>query len=229
MPLSPIGNTVYTHKMIRALRTKLASILQTRSPATLPAPTKAGSCTTGACVTAPFAWYAHRNNNATVTDTLSSCMRPIAATAKEQNTKTNYMVCMLLQKLTAVQFIKKLPTHEGSQIYLTLYLLTWRIWWVLNNASRWQMGFNLAFKGLKQLAINSMPDESSTYHHNNLIKIHLNIILPSMSRSPNWQLAPLPSASHTLFISPYLILLPSKYLLMITNYGVPWFKTFAVF
>jgi len=25
----------------------------------------------------------------------------------------------------------------------------WRIWWAPNNASRWQMGFNLAFKGLK--------------------------------------------------------------------------------
>jgi len=31
---------------------------------------------------------------------------------------------------------------------LTLYLLTWRIWWAPNNASRWQMGFNWAFKGL---------------------------------------------------------------------------------
>jgi len=33
--------------------------------------------------------------------------------------------------------------------HLTLILLTWRIWWVPNNASRWQMGFNSAFKGLK--------------------------------------------------------------------------------
>jgi len=32
---------------------------------------------------------------------------------------------------------------------LTLILLTWRIWWAPNNASRWQMGFNSAFKGLK--------------------------------------------------------------------------------
>ena len=31
---------------------------------------------------------------------------------------------------------------------LTLILLTWRIWRVSNNASRWHMGFNLAFKGL---------------------------------------------------------------------------------
>jgi hypothetical protein len=31
---------------------------------------------------------------------------------------------------------------------LTLILLTWRIWWARNNASRWQMGFNSTFKGL---------------------------------------------------------------------------------
>jgi hypothetical protein len=31
---------------------------------------------------------------------------------------------------------------------LTLYLPTWRIWWAPNNASKGQMGFNLAFKGL---------------------------------------------------------------------------------
>jgi len=31
---------------------------------------------------------------------------------------------------------------------LTLILLTWRIWWAPNNASRWQMGFNLTFKEL---------------------------------------------------------------------------------
>ena len=32
---------------------------------------------------------------------------------------------------------------------LTLTLLTWRIWWAPNNASRWQMLFNSAFKGLR--------------------------------------------------------------------------------
>jgi len=31
---------------------------------------------------------------------------------------------------------------------LTLNLLTWKIWWTSNNASRWQMGFNLACKEL---------------------------------------------------------------------------------
>jgi len=33
---------------------------------------------------------------------------------------------------------------------LTLNPLTWKTWWAPNNASRWQMGFNSAFKGLKQ-------------------------------------------------------------------------------
>ena len=33
---------------------------------------------------------------------------------------------------------------------LTLILLTWRKWWVPNNASKQQMGFNSAFKGLTQ-------------------------------------------------------------------------------
>jgi len=31
---------------------------------------------------------------------------------------------------------------------LALILLTWKIWWVPNNASKWQMGFNSAFEGL---------------------------------------------------------------------------------
>ena len=38
-----------------------------------------------------------------------------------------------------------------SAFLLTLILLTWRIWWAPNNANRWQMGFNSAFKGLSWL------------------------------------------------------------------------------
>jgi hypothetical protein len=34
---------------------------------------------------------------------------------------------------------------------LTLTLLTWRIWRASTNASKWQMGFNSAFKGLMWL------------------------------------------------------------------------------
>ena len=40
-----------------------------------------------------------------------------------------------------------LPRHCGTN-NLTLSPLTWRTWWAPNNASRWQMGFKSAFKGL---------------------------------------------------------------------------------
>jgi len=40
---------------------------------------------------------------------------------------------------------KSKSAPEGA--VLTLILLMWRIWWAPNNASRWQMGFNSAFKG----------------------------------------------------------------------------------
>jgi hypothetical protein len=56
-----------------------------------------------------------------------------------------------------------IPTAVFS-LSLTLIPLTWRIWWASNNASRWQMGFNSAFKGLKRPnrlwdQLNSLPDE----------------------------------------------------------------------
>ena len=38
---------------------------------------------------------------------------------------------------------------KRAQKGLTLILLTWKIWLTPNNASKWQMGLNLAFKGLK--------------------------------------------------------------------------------
>ena len=49
-----------------------------------------------------------------------------------------------------------MPTYNGMRSgsprgSLTLTLLTWRIWWAPNNASKWQMEFNLAFKVLMTL------------------------------------------------------------------------------
>jgi hypothetical protein len=41
------------------------------------------------------------------------------------------------------------------QHFLTLILLTWRIWWAPNNASRWQIGFNSPFKGLNHFISSS--------------------------------------------------------------------------
>jgi len=45
-------------------------------------------------------------------------------------------------------FSCKLKLMKVGHLILTLILLTWRIWWAPNNASKWQMGFNLVFKGL---------------------------------------------------------------------------------
>jgi len=38
--------------------------------------------------------------------------------------------------------------HSANCLSLTLNPLTWKIWWAPNNASRWRMGFNSAFKAL---------------------------------------------------------------------------------
>jgi hypothetical protein len=43
-----------------------------------------------------------------------------------------------------------------SECPLTLYLLTCRIWWAANNASKGQMGFNLVFKELMFTAWQSL-------------------------------------------------------------------------
>ena len=37
---------------------------------------------------------------------------------------------------------------QSRGVCWTLILLTWRIWWASNNASKWKMGFSLAFRGL---------------------------------------------------------------------------------
>jgi len=47
---------------------------------------------------------------------------------------------------------------------LTRNLLTWRIWWFPNNASRWQTGFNLAFKGLNQYLFFNIPAHIWSLH-----------------------------------------------------------------
>ena len=38
---------------------------------------------------------------------------------------------------------------------LNLTLLTWRIWWAPNNASRWQVGFNRVFKRLSESEVSA--------------------------------------------------------------------------
>jgi hypothetical protein len=48
--------------------------------------------------------------------------------------------CVLLVSLLFIGAVK---------LSLTLILPTWKIWRAPNNASKWQMGFNSAFKGLR--------------------------------------------------------------------------------
>ena len=54
---------------------------------------------------------------------------------------------------TWVTFPWELTKMLIEKALLPLNPLTWKIWWAPNNASRWQMGFNSAFKGLKELIV----------------------------------------------------------------------------
>ena len=58
-----------------------------------------------------------------------------------------YIISYLLQQSTVLCAALYIFTVTCVHT-LTLYQLTWRIWWAPNNASKWQMGFNSAFKGL---------------------------------------------------------------------------------
>jgi len=49
-----------------------------------------------------------------------------------------------------IHVVQYVMSCKQSALSLTLILLTWRIWWS-NNASKWRMGFNSAFKGLKYI------------------------------------------------------------------------------
>jgi len=55
--------------------------------------------------------------------------------------------CILL-----VDSVESFPEFLICYIKLTLILLTWSIGWAPNNASRWQMVFNSAFKGLTYMS-----------------------------------------------------------------------------
>ena len=66
--------------------------------------------------------------------------------------------CMAKQRFSVLIFSRhthtkqhslyEFQTFRFSSLRLTLNPLTWKIWWAPNNFSRWQMGFNSAFKGL---------------------------------------------------------------------------------
>jgi hypothetical protein len=69
---------------------------------------------------------------------------------------------------------------------LTLILLTWGKWWTPNNASKWQMGFNSAFKGLIVCKYKYINNQQNTllysvmyFVHNIFTNMFWPILLPS--------------------------------------------------
>ena len=77
-----------------------------------------------------------------------------------------YLTCFFSFTFRFILFLPSLPSSTLFHLLLsspavmlsfrllsslTLILLTWRIWWSPNKASKGQMGFNSAFKGLNSL------------------------------------------------------------------------------
>ena len=60
----------------------------------------------------------------------------------------NIKYCMETHTILVYFSFPSMTLPYMLQLFLTLILLTWRIWWAPNNGSKWQMGFNLVFKGL---------------------------------------------------------------------------------
>jgi len=56
-----------------------------------------------------------------------------------------------------------LSSYSTRDFQLTLILLTWKIWWAPNNARKWQMAFNLAFKGLSIDAVFRIKETKHSY------------------------------------------------------------------
>jgi len=95
---------------------------------------------------------------------------------KYLNSTLNYITtpsrleCIYLSN-TTISCVRQVHTLHSS---LTLTLLTWRIWWAPNNASKWQMGFSSAFKGLiiNTTGMTNLMTTPSMYTH---IPIHCSL------------------------------------------------------
>jgi hypothetical protein len=79
---------------------------------------------------------------------------------------------------------------------LTLSLLTWKIWWAPNNASKWQMGFNFAFKGFKKsyCIFATMSWRMKSFTTKNKLKIKCKVVMffhfAFVVNSKSWLLLP---------------------------------------
>jgi hypothetical protein len=79
-------------------------------------------------------------------------------------TQDTFMICLWI----ICNFVQFMHIRCFSRMIcaLTLTLLTWRIWWAPINASRWQMEFNWAFKGLSNAIIEYYFVVQSDWTHN---------------------------------------------------------------
>ena len=64
-------------------------------------------------------------------------------------TRRRWLLCDHVQQNKLQIFLNAFYETPSYGNYLTLILQTWRIWWTPNNVSKWQMGFNSVFKGLR--------------------------------------------------------------------------------
>ena len=68
--------------------------------------------------------------------------------------RNSNIICFFANLLQFYKFSNPIKQHwkqchkQNLPVFLTLYMLTWRMWWAPNNASKGQMRFNSAFKGL---------------------------------------------------------------------------------
>ena len=84
--------------------------------------------------------------------TISAGERPVACDELITRPEESYrlwcvVVCDLETSRIGAPYIYDISSLRVND--LTLILLTWRKWCTPNNASKWQMGFNSAFKGLE--------------------------------------------------------------------------------
>ena len=74
---------------------------------------------------------------------------------------------------------------------LTLILPKWRIGWAPNNASKWQMEINAAFKGLKACCLLYSPKVHRCGQNNSLVQVSESCIGPlnttqTLTQKPHW-------------------------------------------
>ena len=84
---------------------------------------------------------------------LDACFGSYKTIFRPMLTIRRYIQCV--QTVWGTTVVTQCHNSHGNSSFknvsLTLILLTWRIWWAPNNARKWQMGFNSAFKGLRYI------------------------------------------------------------------------------